>query len=101
MLGQQRSLPDKFSLYFRVDESNQADPDASAVNVPMRPSTGLMSAGLMVAARAKHIEDHQFGVRKKPPLGFCTSGFGRPNDRTQMFHLSQVSQVLKANSCDA
>lgn len=63
--------------------------------------TGLTRAGLVVAARAKHVEDHQLRIREKPLLCFGARGSRRANQRAEMLQLCQVSEVLKADSCDS
>lgn len=65
---------------------------------PRRPVT---PSGLVLAARAEHVEDHQLGVGEKPTFGFAARSFRRTNQRTKMLGLRQRAQMLPANSRQA
>jgi hypothetical protein len=44
------------------------------------------------------MEDHQFRTGKKPLFRFRARRLRGTDDRAQMLHLSEVSEVLQANS---
>jgi hypothetical protein len=53
--------------------------------------------GLVVAARAKHVQDHQLRVREKPLFGFGAGHTRGTDQRAKMLQLSQFSEVFQAN----
>jgi hypothetical protein len=54
--------------------------------------------GLVFAARLQHVNDHQFGLREEPLLGFRAGCFRRAHDPAEMLILGYAAEMVEADA---